>query len=1156
MAGDELSREAFDAELAAQSARNAKAVTDISRDEFDRAFAADEAQGLHGDGDGDVELIMVENWNRLLTKTYQLTKDGRIEKDQNRIATGFGRMARVTLARDKPLESLARVLLASSSYQAFMPGQLPGKAAMRRMIVKPRYDALPAADRDLAGDGPLYRGKLCISYTAGKPALLVIDYDAKDLPAALRDTIEKAGGLRAVLAAIDPQWMSVGFVERPSVSTGIRDQHSGVVTTGGGLHVYVIVQDGGDLERYVGAMFDRLTLAGLGPIVVSTAGSYLKRSLIDKAASGIGHTLAFEANAELGPGLEHVPDARNCLVREGARLDTQAMPDLTDDERRDLAGIWATLTEEKAPEARAIRLKRGAKDIERLKQAGVSPDKAQRLVLERHELGRLSLDAVYHFDEALPSGKRSATGWELLANAADWFADGRMRTGSDPLEPDYPTVGSGVIVANKAWWKRNTHSRQPGLFVGSHAHGRQKFSLAYDAHDVVALMDQRKAQGASAIVRLAELKAIYRQYLPADETVAGTILRQAGLPAPIVLEFGDSDAPALGELAREPLLAVLRDKKCWDQLGRLGCLGRFRDEAIAELRDEEAMFEPKPTADWPGIDAWLKTEAKAAAKRAKAAARKEADDQTVAEAKASGLPVIQVRAGQMHKAADQAEAALAAMSKRPVLQRRGDLVRPCSVPAKAADDQDVDAVSLKMITPAMLTDDLAHAATFLRFDERKKKRVPIDPSKPLAEMLLSRTGGYLPRLPRVMGVICAPTLRPDGSILCEPGYDRLTQRYLMPTGKVTLSSALMRAPTRNDALAAVELLQHDLLSEFPFAGDVDRSVGLSLLITPAVRTALRFSPLHLIRAAMAGSGKSYLVNLAHVILSGRYCPAITAGDTPTELEKRINTMLLLGYPMFSLDNLTGDLSSDTLCQALTEPVVAPRVLGQSRTVEVDNTHFTAATGNNVRPIGDLTRRTVIGDLDPQVERPELRAFKSDPVKTVMADRGKYLSACLIVPRAYMVAGMPGVLPPLNGFDDWSNLVRSALVWLGQADPVECMNAVYDDDPGKQVLRAVVAAWKDAGGLKEPLTVKELLNRANASDTVSNAPLCVGFRDALEAAVFPAALSSRSLGVWLRDAKNKVADGVQIVEGRMLNGYKRWCLKPSMRSQPLNPFRWL
>ena len=103
---------------------------------------------------------------------------------------------------------------------------------------------------------------------------------------------------------------------------------------------------------------------------------------------------------------------------------------------------------------------RGAKDIARLVKAGVTQDDAERLVLERHEMGRLSLDATYWFDEALPSGKRSATGWELLQNGAEWFAGGRTRNGSDPEEPDYPNVGSGVVVANKAWWKINDHSHR------------------------------------------------------------------------------------------------------------------------------------------------------------------------------------------------------------------------------------------------------------------------------------------------------------------------------------------------------------------------------------------------------------------------------------------------------------------------------------------------------------------------------------------------------------------------------------------------------------------------------------------------------------------------------------------------------------------------
>ena len=118
----------------------------------------------------------------------------------------------------------------------------------------------------------------------------------------------------------------------------------------------------------------------------------------------------------------------------------------------------------------------------------------------------------------------------------------------------------------------------------------------------------------------------------------------------------------------------------------------------------------------------------------------------------------------------------------------------------------------------MLMDDLAHSAEFMRFDERKKRLAPIDPPKELAEKILSRTGGYLHLLPRGLGVICAPTLRPDSTVLHQPGYDPATQRYLIPTSKVTLSPALMGEPTRADALAALDLLI-DLLSEFPFASD-------------------------------------------------------------------------------------------------------------------------------------------------------------------------------------------------------------------------------------------------------------------------------------------------------------------------------------------------
>ena len=55
---------------------------------------------------------------------------------------------------------------------------------------------------------------------------------------------------------------------------------------------------------------------------------------------------------------------------------------------------------------------------------------------------------------------------------------------------------------------------------------------------------------------------------------------------------------------------------------------------------------------------------------------------------------------------------------------------------------------------------------------------------------------------------------------------------------------------------------------------------------------------------------------------------------------------------------------------------------------------------------------------------------------VMADRGKYIAACLTICRAYIAAGRPDKLPKLASFGGWSDTVRSALVWLGEADPVK------------------------------------------------------------------------------------------------------------------------
>src|SRR5262249_48254387 len=185
------------------------------------------------------------------------------------------------------------------------------------------------------------------------------------------------------------------------------------------------------------------------------------------------------------------------------------------------------------------------------------------------------------------------------------------------------------------------------------------------------------------------------------------------------------------------------------------------------------------------------------------------------------------------------------------------------------------------------------------------------------------------RLPHVSGIISTPTLRPDGSLLADLGYDPETELYLLPGFQIP---PIPEHPTKDQALAALKLLI-DLLSEFSFRRlngqhelRLNRSVGLSGLLTHLVRGLLPTAPLHLIRAHMAGTGKSHLVDVFAVIATGRRCPVTTALKSVEETEKRLHAIVLSGSPMFSLDNCAHDLSGEFLCQVAERAVVKIRIL--------------------------------------------------------------------------------------------------------------------------------------------------------------------------------------------------------------------------------------
>jgi putative DNA primase/helicase len=211
-------------------------------------------------------------------------------------------------------------------------------------------------------------------------------------------------------------------------------------------------------------------------------------------------------------------------------------------------------------------------------------------------------------------------------------------------------------------------------------------------------------------------------------------------------------------------------------------------------------------------------------------------------------------------------------------------------------------------------------------------------------------------------------------------------------------------------LAALGTLDR-LLDDFPFVDGASRAVALSALISPVARGAMAVVPLHAVTAPTSGTGKSFLIDVASGILTGDRAPVLSAADKAEETEKRLTAVLLDGQALVSLDNMNGELYSDLLCQAVERPLVSLRPLGGSQLMKIESRATYFATGNNLKLVSDMARRTIVCSLDPNLERPELREFNGNPFSEVISHRGRYIAAALTVVRAYVVAGYPGALPP-------------------------------------------------------------------------------------------------------------------------------------------------
>jgi hypothetical protein len=416
-----------------------------------------------------------------------------------------------------------------------------------------------------------------------------------------------------------------------------------------------------------------------------------------------------------------------------------------------------------------------------------------------------------------------------------------------------------------------------------------------------------------------------------------------------------------------------------------------------------------------------------------------------------------------------------------VYQRAGELVhvvlhrdRP-DFEATAAIHQPSAVPVITSLKVPTLRERLSTDCRFLTFDKSSGGHKAVTPPEIVVQAVSCR--GQWPGVRPLVGVITAPTMRPDGTILQEPGYDPSTGLLYLP-GDVTYPH-VDDEPTLDQCRHNFRALA-EVARDFPFAKKHHFSAWLAGLLTCIARPAIDGPcPLFAVDATTRGTGKTRLVQATARLAFGQEAAAFSQPEDEDEIRKRITSILYRGDSLVLIDNVAKTLGGASLDAVLTSTTWADRQLGSNATIQVPNRPVWWATGNNLALQGDLARRTVQIRLESNVENPEERTgfLHPDLLSWIGRERNRLVTCALTLLRGYIVAGQPSKGTVWGSFESWSSLIPGVLRWLEQDDPLFA-RATADDmlDEQRQNLIHVLVALEKLDPKRNGLTSRAIIQR--------------------------------------------------------------------------------
>lgn len=492
------------------------------------------------------------------------------------------------------------------------------------------------------------------------------------------------------------------------------------------------------------------------------------------------------------------------------------------------------------------------------------------------------------------------------------------------------------------------------------------------------------------------------------------------------------------------------------------------------------------------------------------------------------------------------EAIAALAQESDVYQRSGRLVHVVrSTGDPGAVVRCAGSPAIKVMERPTLYERLASSATWIKVDSRGQS-YPASVPQSVVSAVLAR--GQWSGVRPLVGIIEAPAMRPDGSVIQCPGYDETTGYLYLPNATYC---PVPDAPSIDDAKRAAAALL-EIVADFPFASDAHRAAWLALALTTFARPAIAGCvPLAAIDATTRGTGKGKLCDATANLVTGRDASKTPQPKDDDEMRKRITSLVIEGEAIAVIDNITRPVGDASLDAAVTATVWKDRALGKNETLSAPNRIVWIVTGNNLQFVGDTARRALHVRLESPLENPEDRDDFRHPdlLAWVRSERPRLVSAALTILRAYFVAGCPeqGVRQ-WGSFEAWARLIANALVWAGFPDPQSTRIELQETgDVERSALAGLLSGWaRLTADAPAGVTAKDAIATLYPPQRRSDEPQPPdGFdelRDAIEALCAPAPGKpprAQGLGYKLRQYRRRVIGNRMLECRKDRNGVARW-----------------